>query len=68
MLDPLVTVIVSSANRSGNYWILDTGATNHITGNCHCFEIFHREAKGEHQVKTAHNSFVNAKGSGTIML
>jgi len=57
---------VASANRSADYWILDTGATNRVTGNRHLFETFHPMAKGEHRVKTANNSFVDAEGSGTI--
>jgi len=65
--DSVITVNVASANRSADYWILDTGATNHVTGNCHLFETFHPMAKGEHQVKTVNNSFVDAEGSGTIM-
>jgi len=64
--DSVITVNVASANRSADYWILDTGATNHVTGNRHLFETFHPMAKGEHQVKTANNSFVDAEGSGTI--
>jgi hypothetical protein len=64
--DSVITVNVASANRSADYWILDTGATNHVTGNRHLFEAFHPMAKGEHQVKTANNSFVDAEGSGTI--
>jgi hypothetical protein len=61
-------VNVASANRSRDYWILDTGATNYVTGNHHLFEIFHPMVKVEHQVKTANNSVVDAKGSGTITL
>jgi hypothetical protein len=57
---------VTSANRSANYWILATSAPNHVTGNPHLFETFHPMAKGAHQVKTTNNSFVDAKGSGTI--
>jgi hypothetical protein len=64
--DSVTTVNVASANRSADYWILDTGATNHVSGNHHLFETFHPIAKGEHQGKTANNSFVDAKGSGTI--
>jgi len=64
--DSVITVNVVSANRSADYWILDTGATNHVTGNRHLFETFHPMAMGEHQVKTANNSFVDAEGSGTI--
>jgi len=64
--DSMITVNVASANRSADYWILDTGATNHVTSNRHLFETFHPMAKGENQVKTANNSFVDAKGSGTI--
>ena len=62
----VITVHVASANRSADYWILDTGATNHITGICHLFETIHPMVKGEHQVKTANNSVVDADGSGTI--
>ena len=68
MTDSLITVNVASANRSADHWILDTGATNHVAGNCHLFETFHSTAKGEHQVKTANNSPVNAEGSGTSTL
>jgi hypothetical protein len=64
--DSVITVNVVSANRSANYWILDTGATNHVTGHRHLFETFHPMAKGEQQVKTANNSFVDAEGSGII--
>jgi hypothetical protein len=62
----VITVNVALINQSADYWILDTGATNHVTGNRHIFETFHPMAKGEHQVKTANNRFVDAKGSGTI--
>ena len=64
--DSVVTVNVASANRSADYWILDTGAINHVTGNRHLFETFHPMAMGEHEVKTANNSVVDAEGSGTI--
>jgi len=64
--DSVNTVNVASANRSADYWIRDTRATNHVTGNRHLFETFHSMANGEHQVKTANNSFVDAEGSGTI--
>jgi len=68
MLDSVIVVNVTSANQFANYWILDTGATNHITGNRHLFETFHSMAKGEDQVKMANNSFVDADSSGTITL
>jgi len=64
--DSVITVNVASANRSADYWILDTGATNHVTGNRHLFEPFHPMVMGEHLVKTANNSFVDAEASGTI--
>jgi len=60
-------VNVASANRFEHYWILDTGATNHVTGTRPLFDTFHSMAKGEHLVKTANNSFVDAEGSGTMM-
>ena len=64
----MITVNVASANRSVDYWILDTRATNHVTGNRHLFETIHSMARGEHQVKTANNSCVDAQGSGTITI
>jgi len=62
--DTVITVNVATEKQPADYWILDTGATNHVTGNRHLFESFHPMAKGEHEVKTAHNKFVNAEGSG----
>jgi len=64
----VITVNMASANRSADHWILVTEETNHITGNRHLFKTFHPMPKGEHQFKTANNSFVNAEGSGTITL
>jgi len=64
--DSVITVNVASATQSADYWILDTGVTHYVTVNRHLFETLHSMAKGEHQVKTANNSFVNAEGSGTI--
>jgi len=60
-----MTVNVASANHSADYGILDSGATNLVTGNHHLFETFHPMAKGEHQVKTANNRFVDTEDSGT---
>jgi len=65
MPDPVITVNVASANRSADFWILDSGATNHVTGNLPLFGTFHSMARREYQVKTANNNFVDAKGSGT---
>ena len=67
MPDSVITFNVALANRSAEYWILDTGATIHVTSNRHLFETFHPMAKGEHQVKMANNNFVDAEGSGTIL-
>ena len=64
--DSVITVNVALAYVSADYWILETGATNHGTGNCHLFETIHTMAKGEHQVMTANNSVVDAEGSATI--
>jgi len=64
----VITVDIASTNRPADYWIQDTGATNHVTGNCHLFESesFQPMPKGEHQVKTANNSLIDAVGTGTI--
>jgi len=64
----MVTINRALALASSDYWILDSGATNHVTGNRHLFESasFQPLAKGEHQVKTANNSLVDATGSGTV--
>jgi hypothetical protein len=66
MPDSVITVNLALANRSADYWILYTGATDHLTGNRHLFGTLHSMANGEHQVTTANNSFVDAEGSGTI--
>jgi hypothetical protein len=64
----ILHVTRSSALASSDYWILDSGATNHVTGNRHLFESgsFQPMAEGEHRVKTANSSLVDAKGSGTV--
>jgi hypothetical protein len=62
----VITVNVALANRAADYWILDTGATHHVTGNHHLFETFQPMAKGDDQVKRADNRFVDAEGSGTF--
>jgi hypothetical protein len=66
MPDSVTMVNLASANRSADYWILDTGATNHVTGNRHLFATIHPITQGEHHVRTANNSFVDATSSGTI--
>lgn len=62
----MITVDVASTNRPADYWIQDTGATNHVTGNRHLFESFQPMPKGEHQVKTASNSRIDAVSTGII--
>jgi hypothetical protein len=62
----VITVDVASTNRPADYWIQDTGATNHVTGNRHLFESFQPMPKGEHQVNTASNSLIDAIGTGII--
>jgi hypothetical protein len=72
MLDSLpgsmIQVNVALANRSHDYWILDTGATNHVTGNRHIIETLHSMAKEENHVNTAINSFVDGTECGSITL
>jgi len=62
----VITVNVATKKQPADYWMLDTGATNQVTGNRHLFKSIHPMAKGEHQVKTANNNLVDAEGSGTI--
>jgi len=64
--ETVITVNVATEKQPADYWILDTGATNHHTGNRHYFESFHLMAQGQHQVKTANNNLVDAESSGTI--
>jgi hypothetical protein len=64
--DTVITVNVAAEKEPAAYWMLDTGATNHVTGNRDLFESFYRMVNGEHQVQTANNHLVDAKGSGTI--
>jgi len=65
--DSVIMVNVLSANCAADFWILDSGAANHVTGNRHLVQSFHSMGQGEHQVKSANNSFVDARGSGTVM-
>jgi len=64
----MVTMNMVSAVASSDYWILDSGATNYVTGNRHLFEwaSFQLSAEGEHQVRTANNCLVDAKDSGMV--
>jgi hypothetical protein len=64
--DTVIKVNVATEKQPADYWIRDTGATNHVTGHCHLRESFNPMASGEHQVKTANNILFNATGSGTI--
>jgi transposase InsO family protein len=47
-------------------WILDTGASTHITGNRQLFSSYRAYSPGEHLVRTASNQVVSAAGVGTI--
>jgi hypothetical protein len=46
----MVTIYMASALASSDYWIFDSGATNHVIRNRHLFESssFQLMAKGEH--------------------
>jgi hypothetical protein len=63
--DSVITVNVASANCSADFWLLDTGATNHIPCNRHLFQAVHSLANRMHQGKTSNNSFVDAERSAT---
>jgi transposase InsO family protein len=57
------------AKPNGPYWIYDTGATVHITGDKKSFITFKTLARDEQVViKTAGGTFVNAVGRGDIVL
>jgi hypothetical protein len=47
-------------------WILDTGASSHITGNRELFSSYEAYAPGEHLVRTTSNQVVSASGVGTV--
>jgi hypothetical protein len=47
-------------------WIIDTGASNHVTGNHNLFSEFTALPPGEHLVKTANNQIVSATGVGKV--
>jgi len=64
--DTVITVNAALETQTADYWILDTGATNHVTGNRHLFEFCNPITNGEHQVKTGNNNLVDAEGSGTV--
>jgi hypothetical protein len=46
----MVTINMASAFASSDYWILESGVTNHVTRNRHLFESasFQLMAEGEH--------------------
>jgi hypothetical protein len=56
----MITVDVASTNRPADYWVQYTGAMTQVTGNRHLFKSFQPMPKGEHQVKTASNSLIDA--------
>jgi hypothetical protein len=62
----VITVNVATEKQHGDYWILDTCPTNHVTRNRYHFEPINPMGKREYHVKTANNHLVDAKGSGMI--
>jgi len=62
----VITVNVPTEKQAAGLRILDTIAKNLLTGNRHLFESFNPMAKGDHQVKAADASLLNAEGSGKI--
>jgi transposase InsO family protein len=56
----------SASKFTASDWIIDTGASNHITGNRSLFSAYRAYAPGEHLVRTANNHVVSAAGVGTV--
>ena len=47
-------------------WIIDSGCSNHVTGNRDFFVSYTKFEPGERQVRLANNDLVNAEGCGDI--
>jgi transposase InsO family protein len=56
----------SDSSFTSSDWILDTGASSHITGNRQLFSSYKAYSPGEHLVRTASNQVVSAAGVGTV--
>jgi hypothetical protein len=65
-VDALRASRAAKSNFTSSDWILDTGASSHITGNRHIFSAYRAYAPGEHLVRTANNQVVSAAGVGTV--
>jgi hypothetical protein len=68
--DSVFTVDALRASSDSSFtsfdWILDTGASTHITGNRQLFSTYKAYSPGEHLVRTANNHVVSAAGVGTV--
>lgn len=64
-----ITIVGISMNDSiiNNSWLIDSGATNHMTGNCHSFSIFSLFPKPI-IVSLANGRFSPAYGKGSVYL
>jgi hypothetical protein len=56
----------SDSSFTSSDWILDTGASTHITRNRQLFSFYKAYSPGEHLVRTANNQVVSAAGVGTV--
>jgi hypothetical protein len=65
-VDALRASEAAKSDFTSSDWILDTGASSHITGNRHLFSAYRAYAPGEHLVRTANNQVVSAAGVGTV--
>ena len=54
----------SAKEENVDIWFLDSGCTNHMTGNCELF--YHIDTSYETKVRMGNGSIVQAKGKGSI--
>lgn len=57
----------TNCDSSSNSWVIDSGATHHMTGICQHLDSF-RESSSFPDVETAGNQMLKVKGSGSIDL
>jgi len=51
-----------------NHWILDSGATNHVTGIASLFINYRQLQPGERAIKVADGRYIDVAGMGDIII
>ena len=51
-----------------SHWLLDSGCSNHVIGLRKCFTTYMPSPQGNHTIRVANNSDINALGRGDVTL